>query len=153
MFCPATRDPNTSQNNVVYSLFLLLDPILPFSRSELYRLSTRLFTLYFPAWTTVVQSFLSRTEFSYYWDHVSFINTRVNAVEHCILAKLGDIYIRVSQNTWEFPPWRVRNWQPLLFLASRHTSTILITPFHLTISPLFRPVILLLMLNFLSEKA
>ena len=48
------------------------------------------------------------------------------------------VNIRVSQSTWEFCPWRVRNWQPLPFLASRHTSTILITPFHLTISPLSR---------------
>ena len=37
--------------------------------------------------------------------------------------------------------------------ASRNTSTILITPFHLTISPLFRPVIPLLILNFLSWRA
>ena len=48
------------------------------------------------------------------------------------------VNIRVSQSTWEFCPWRVRNWQPLPFLASRHTSTILITPFLLTISPLSR---------------
>ena len=41
----------------------------------------------------------------------------------------------------------------LPFLASKHTSTILITPFHLTISPLFRPVIPLLILNFLSWRA
>ena len=43
---------------------------------------------------------------------------------------------------------------PLPFLASRHTSTIVpTTPFHLTISLLYRPVIRLLILNFLSERA
>ena len=42
------------------------------------------------------------------------------------------------------------NWQSLPFLAY---TPFLIKPFHLAISPLFRPVILLLILNFLFKKA
>ena len=39
-----------------------------------------------------------------YRDRVSFINTRVNAVGHCILAKLSAIYIRVSQSNMGVSP-------------------------------------------------
>ena len=41
-----------------------------------------------------------------------------------------NLHMRTSQSTWEFHTWRVRNWQPLPFLASRLTSTT-----HHTISP------------------
>ena len=76
-------------------------------------------------------------------DHPHF---RTKARDGWTLAATGEVDIKCH-------PSRARNWQALPFLASRHTSTILITPFHLTISPLFRPVILLLILNLLSEKA
>ena len=82
-------------------------------------------------------------------DHVLSTNICVNAVEHCIWAKQGATYTRVSQNTWGFRLWRVRNEQPLRFLlpVSRLILARLITPFLPTIFPLFLPAGLPLTLN------
>ena len=88
------------------------------------------------------------------------------AFQCCVSSTYG--YVWSTQNTWSVSLTRIqhayvnvrkrnaslRNWHPLPFLVSSWLiSTILITPFHLTISPLSIPLILLLVLNSLFQKA
>ena len=72
-------------------------------------------------------SFTSRTEFPSWWDHVLFINTRVNVAERYISAKRAGIFIRGSQNTWGFRLWLERNFQPVAFGAFIPTHNNLFT--------------------------
>ena len=78
-----------------------------------------------------------------------------NVIESIYKNSFSDhLHTRFSEHMWGlFRPWRVRKWQPLPFLVSRLTSAILLTPFHLMISPLSIRLIFPLILNSLFEKA